>query len=113
VLKNITNLKQTANRLEARKERLHMDADELRKRENRLTEHGQVEVPRIRHALSLFATVSKIKWDYDAVGRAKGYVSTKQDMHTFDFDESALAPAEVTNRLWNLIEQSQKADVQY
>ena len=69
------------------------------------------EVPRIRHAISLYANISNMKMDHSAVdGFITGTVALpdKEEVHIFEVDATALGPYEVTKEMWRVMDAGRK-----
>ena len=67
------------------------------------------QVPRLQYSMSLFANISKIKWDFAAYGdggRVKGSLSVPgaDDVRAFDLDPRALSDFDIANRLWDMLD---------
>jgi chromosome segregation ATPase len=61
--------------------------------------------PKTKSMLGFYAMLSHIKWDYESENVA-GFVShPDKPMREFDIDPSKHSDFDVTNHLWNLIEQ--------
>jgi hypothetical protein len=69
----------------------------------------EVSVPKIKHALSLYANISNIRWDFNTIDRVKGYIAVPDDgaVRPFDLDKRQLKPYEVANYLWELTSAEQ------
>ncbi|GMI32817.1 hypothetical protein TeGR_g7406 [Tetraparma gracilis] len=64
------------------------------------------ELPRIKHAISLYANITGIKFDYSAEdGMLAGTIAVpgREEIHTFKVDGS-LPPKQIADQLWALME---------
>ncbi len=66
-------------------------------------------MPRLQYSMSLFANISKIKWDFAAYGdggRVKGSLSVPgaDDVRAFDLDPRALSDFDIASRLWDMLD---------
>jgi len=62
----------------------------------------EISVPKIKHALSLYANISNIRWDFNTTERVKGYIATNGSVRPFDLDKRHMKAYEVANFLWDL-----------
>ena len=64
------------------------------------------EIPRIKHAISLYANITNIKFDYAADGRLRGQVAVpeREEVHPFDVDAAKCSGYEIAERLWGMME---------
>lgn len=62
------------------------------------------QVPRVKHSLSLYATISSIRWDYDSEDVA-GYIAPPggAPVRPFYIDSRTQSAAAVADRLWTAI----------
>lgn len=65
-------------------------------------------VPKIKHALSLYANISNIRWDFTVNDCVKGFIVVKNDvdpLRPFEYEtgDAALQFAAV-NSIWNLMD---------
>ncbi len=69
----------------------------------------EISVPKIKHALNLYANISTIRWDFNTIDRVKGYIAVPEDgsLRPFDLDKRQLKPYEVANFLWQLMAADQ------
>jgi hypothetical protein len=69
----------------------------------------EVSVPKIKHALNLYANISNIRWDFNTIDRVKGYIAVPDEgaVRPFDLDKRQLKPYEVANYLWDLTSAEQ------
>lgn len=69
----------------------------------------EISVPKIKHALNLYANISNIRWDFNTIDRVKGYIAVPEDgsLRPFDLDKRQLKPYEVANFLWELTSADQ------
>ena len=80
-------------------------ATELSAHEQTIKQQENVEVPRARHTISLYANISAIRWDYssDAV---KGWLTSANGagMKAFEMEPHRHTDFAVTNYLWDLMD---------
>lgn len=60
-----------------------------------------VEIPLIKHALSLYANITNLRWHYDSDASVKGYVTKIDDVRQFDVKERD--PVKLADTLWGLM----------
>ena len=68
------------------------------------------QVPRLQYSMSLFANISKIKWDfaaYDDGGRVKGSLSVpgSEEVRAFDLDPRVTSDFDIANKLWDMLDK--------
>ena len=65
----------------------------------------KTEVPRIQHLISLYANITKIKWNYNADDDAvKGYfVLPDENIDPISFERGDLSDQELADNLWSRI----------
>eukprot|EP01084_Bolivina_argentea_P186979 322180_1 len=75
-------------------------------------------VPRVQNAISLYATITGIQWDYDALpGTHRGWIPNNkygtEAILPFEFDEARTAADRfrIANSLWSMIDGKQPEDV--
>ena len=63
------------------------------------------EIPRVKYALSLYANISNIVWDYSSEN-VKGMITSSVGEPTkmFDIDSSSASSFDITNQLWELMD---------
>jgi hypothetical protein len=61
-------------------------------------------VPRVQHSISLYATISGIRWDYSKDSLIAGVVNTSTEVRDFELDPSTMNRFEITQRLWEMID---------
>ena len=61
-----------------------------------------LSIPFIKHCINLYASISCIRWMYDAENRIQGYITSPEDLKGFDFDIKE-DPFVVANSLWEMI----------
>ena len=78
---------------------------ELSAREQRLWQQENVEVPRARHAISLYANISSIRWDFSS-NKVKGFITSAagSGIKSFELEPSQQSECAVVNSLWDLME---------
>ncbi len=78
---------------------------ELSAREQQIRQQENVEVPRARHTISLFANISSIRWDYNSPN-VKGWVTSASGggMKAFEMDLQRHTDFETSNYLWELMD---------
>jgi len=74
--------------------------EDLSVKADKIEEQKVIQMPRVKDALSLYITISKIRWDYDTAN-ISGFVATENDVRPFEMDPS-LSQFETVNRLWTL-----------
>jgi len=70
----------------------------------RLAETEATEVPRQRHAISLYANISNIRWDYSDESKVKGYITSTAgggDIRSFELDPTKQSENFIVNYLWD------------
>jgi hypothetical protein len=70
----------------------------------RLAEIEQTEVPKQRHAISLYANIANIRWDYSDEYKVKGYFTSNAaggDVRGFELDPSQQSENFIVNYLWD------------
>jgi len=70
----------------------------------RLAEIEANDVPRQRHAISLYANISNIRWDYTDDAKVKGYLTSTQgggDIRSFELDPLRQSQNFIINYLWD------------
>lgn len=70
----------------------------------RLAEIEATDVPRQRHAISLYANISNIRWDYQDEAKVKGYITSTQaggDIRSFELDPTRQSENFIINYLWD------------
>ena len=121
IAKEIELTRKTVDTLSKEKLKLRQEIDHISQaaaaiKSNRLKLEAAPEaeaLPKIKYLLTLYAIVSKVKWDYEA-DHCKGIISSADSVKEFSFassptaSSSAAAPPsqfEITNQLWDLIAQ--------
>eukprot|EP01104_Vermistella_antarctica_P003302 TRINITY_DN13475_c0_g1_i1.p1 TRINITY_DN13475_c0_g1~~TRINITY_DN13475_c0_g1_i1.p1 ORF type:complete len:208 (+),score=74.63 TRINITY_DN13475_c0_g1_i1:41-625(+) len=112
VEQTIDNTTNSITKLEAQYASLHtqltdVKADEIKTNQARKEneEEAVSDMPRIKHALGLYANISRIRWDYEA-DNVVGYVSSpagKADIRPFALDAQKYDSFRITNYLWDLM----------
>ena len=105
VEENITRLRKETDNLKEQTIRAESCGSELGVREQQLWQHENVEVPRLRHAISLYANISSIRWDYSS-SKVKGFITsgTGSGIKSFELEPSQQSEFAVINSLWDLME---------
>ena len=64
------------------------------------------EIPRIKHAISLYANITGIKFDYSKEGKLAGHIAIPQseEVHSFNIDAAKCSGFEIANQLWGMME---------
>ena len=64
-----------------------------------------VEIPRVKYALSLYANISNIVWDYSSEN-VKGMITSPagEPTKSFNIDPSSATNFDITNQLWDLMD---------
>ena len=81
-------------------------AADLSAREQQLRQQENVEVPRARHTISLYANISSIRWDCSSPS-IKGWITSASGsgMKAFEMDANHKhTDYAVTNYLWDLMD---------
>ena len=67
-------------------------------------EHAE-SVPRVQHSISLYATISGIRWDYSKEERVAGVVNSGGgSVAAFDIDPKTTNRFDITQQLWDMID---------
>ena len=61
-------------------------------------------VPRVQHSISLYATISGIRWDYSKDETIAGVVNTDFEVREFELDPKTMTRYEITESLWEMID---------
>jgi hypothetical protein len=61
-----------------------------------------IEIPLIKHALSLYVSVTRMRWDYRATDSYKGFVGLKDDIRKFEIVEKD--PVRAADQLWAMMD---------
>lgn len=105
------NVRDEISKLSEKGEGMHRQMSELtqelalaEKRVAAAKNAEEISVPKIKHALNLYANISNIRWDFNTTDRVKGYIAVPDDgsLRPFDLDKRQLKPYEVANFLWEL-----------
>lgn len=77
-----------------------------------LAKEQTAQVPRIRNALNLYATISGVRWNYDS-DRIEGFVAPGTDapVRPFTFDAGSMTSVQLADALWSTIEVANTAPV--
>lgn len=70
----------------------------------KLAEIEATDVPRQRHAISLYANISNIRWDYSDESKVKGYMSGAGGtggIRSFELDPATQSENFIVNYLWD------------
>ncbi len=61
-----------------------------------------VEIPAIRHALTLYANITNLRWNYDApLDVVRGFIALDDDVRHFDIAEKD--SVRVADQLWGMM----------
>lgn len=85
----------------------------LKERANEFSSSTKMADSRTAYAISLYAKISNITWDYKAPpGKLSGCIGDdqKKEIRSFDLDTRSKTSFEVANELWDLIGESLPAD---
>ena len=106
VEEDITLLRKEKDNLKEQTIRAESCGSELSVREQKLWQDENVEVPRLRHAISLYANISSIRWDYSSSSKVKGFITsgTGSGIKSFELEPSQQSEFAVINSLWDLME---------
>jgi kinetochore protein Spc24, animal type len=104
-IENISQLNAQLAELRQQQEDLREKYKQLQVHSDKIEQRVADLEPRTRHELSLYAHISKIVWKFNQSDRIAGMVSDKAhgDIRSFDYDITQLPPAEVVNKLWDII----------
>lgn len=61
-------------------------------------------VPRVQHSVSLYATISGIRWDYSSEDKVCGVVNTANEVRAFELDPKTTSKYDITQALWDMID---------
>ena len=105
VEENIARLRKETDNLKEQTIRAESCGSELSVREQKLWQDENVEVPRLRHAISLYANISSIRWDYSS-SKVKGFITSASGsgIKSFELEPSQQSEFAVINSLWDLME---------
>jgi len=70
-------------------------------------EHAD-SVPRVQHSISLYATISGIRWDYSKEDVVAGVVNTATEVRAFELDPKTTNRFEITAALWGMIDPQER-----
>ena len=72
-----------------------------------ILELASVEIPRVKYALSLYANISNIVWDYSSEN-VKGMITSPvgEPTKSFNIDPGTATNFDITNQLWDLMDSS-------
>ena len=85
-------------------EALRIARSKLTETKARLAEVEATDVPRQRHAISLYANISNIRWDYQDESKVKGYITNSAaggDIRSFELDPTRQTENFIVNYLWD------------
>jgi chromosome segregation ATPase len=63
--KNINGLEQESESLESQVSKLTQQLEQLQLRKTAIDQEAAIELPAIKYALSIYSTISNIRWDYE------------------------------------------------
>lgn len=90
--------------LGAQLEGIRQAKSKLAESKARLAEIEQTDVPRQRHAISLYANISNIRWDYQDESKVKGYMTSTAaggEVRGFELDPAQQSENFIVNYLWD------------
>ena len=99
---NISNLREEHKKLNSEKEVVKAKQKELASAMQQSEAHKEVDVPRVRYALSLYYNMTKIRWDFNCP-TVKGYVSSEKALRKFNIDQTKQSEFDTINLLWDMI----------
>merc|ERR1712169_34901 len=104
VLDEISKLNEKAEIMDRQMKDLENEVILAEKRVQAAKQSEEISVPKIKHALSLYANISCIRWDFNSTDRVKGYISVAGNgaVRPFDLDKHQMSEYEISNYLWNL-----------
>ena len=78
---------------------------ESNKESNKVQSVAEVDIPRVKYALSLYGNISNIVWDYGSEN-VKGMITSTDGSPTkmFNIDATNTSSYEITNKIWDLID---------
>jgi len=110
-VQNIQDMKTECIKLESAIEKLNLEQENLKKTKQQIDKETIIDVPRVKDALTLYASISNIRWDYDT-DTVKGYASVVESKHPkvrpFNLDPTKHSKFYITNYLWDLMEAEMK-----
>ncbi|KAL6061054.1 hypothetical protein QOT17_013110 [Balamuthia mandrillaris] len=80
---------------------------QIKAKEVAVDQETRVEIPRVRHLLSLYDQITKLRWDYDSK-HIKGFVSLPNDLRPFDIDPAKHSRQAIADHLWDLMDEDNK-----
>jgi len=110
-VQNIQDMKTECIKLESAMEKLNLEQENIKRAKQQVEKESIVDVPRVKDALTLYASISNIRWDYDT-DAVKGYASVAESKHPevrpFNLDPTKHSKFYITNYLWDLMEAEMK-----
>ncbi|KAL4239641.1 kinetochore-associated Ndc80 complex subunit spc24 [Mactra antiquata] len=107
VKQNFQELSDHCKSLKEQHEHLNKEKKQLEDEKERLSNETAINLPKKREELSLYNSISRIRWDFEGPQHhVKGYISNKNDVKPFSFDERKCSQYFITNSLWDSMEES-------
>ncbi len=88
--------------LEHKLQEIEAQKRDLNEQITELKQTKLIEIPLIKHALSLYVSVTRMRWDYRATGSYKGFVGLKDDIRKFEIVEKD--PVRAADQLWAMMD---------
>jgi hypothetical protein len=97
-------IEETRVALEKRISTAEAEAAEETKRMDEIEASKMAEVPRIKHAISLYANITGIKFDYSVEGALAGTIALpeREEVHAFEVD-AGKSGFEIAESLWGMM----------
>jgi len=104
--KNALLLKEKGE-IKQRTDQYNIEASQEVEQIDEVEEMKKLEVPRLQQQISLYASISGIKWEYDCVDSLAGEVDIplKSVHQRFAIDKDEHTPFEIAGMLWDMTEQ--------
>lgn len=102
-----TMLRKEKGEIEQRIDQYKIEASQGVEKIDEVEEMKKMEVPRLQQQISLYASISGIKWEYDCVDSLAGEVEVPlKCLHKrFAIDKEEHTPFEIADMLWGMTEQ--------
>ena len=105
VIAQIMTAEENTRALEGQLRELSAEDTEVRSALELHNRSVRTDIPSLKHALSLYVTISNIRWNYRCDGtQVQGYVARERDNDVLPFRFAHGDPVHVADRLWSLIE---------
>ncbi|KAK4537318.1 hypothetical protein CDCA_CDCA12G3343 [Cyanidium caldarium] len=105
VIAQIMTAEENTRALEGQLRELSAEDTEVRSALELHNHSVRTDIPSLKHALSLYVTISNIRWNYRCDGtQVQGYVARERDNDVLPFRFAHGDPVQVADRLWSLIE---------